>query len=687
MAARNRSSINRKSKLSASARKQMNTHRRQIGRQQAAQQAARETRIREELETVGTDPALVRRNEDNSVLSRGVAGVLTTVASSWDVTVPITIRIAAEHAPVDAWTDFKQIHVTVPGLHRSADGSFDQKALRKHTLALLGIGYHEVGHNIFTVPMTDLPWQAAFGRSPSANEHWAWNALEDQRMETAMVTESPIIAKYFSRAVLDFLCNELGHHAANEARIYVHTLLVGRTYLPDSVRKPWRDLFISKFGIDTERKLSKIVNRYITATEISELLSAVVDMAAFMDEIRAADALIKPTMGDDHMRMDHAGGIGEQEVYDYGEGYEERRKQREERNEQKVSERVSKAGETTQQSDDDDSNSGQNSATPGETTEGEYEAPDYSNENKRPESKGNGQGSVTTNHEEDVTVEVTTEDVLNISEALAQSRSALDDLTEELLDSKSVSEAALSIQRTEAPSVGMLPTVRSSGGFDQEMALSASALSVDLENALRVAAAANAPRWHRRTDQGVVDSFIYRTKGRGDRNFYRQRTGNDSLGFDVAVSLLLDTSSSMEGAEKPLSVVAFAVKTACERLDIPCTVTTFDSQAWLVWSAEEEATETLLPTQGATHIAGALSALTEQDFDKQNHIVLVMTDGQFSLGNCSSVKDYAPDATYVGLGYGGFAMDLSTQGFDVTGNISDLAEIAVYVEDAVAATV
>jgi hypothetical protein len=32
-------------------------------------------------------------------------------------------------------------------------------------------------------------------------------------------------------------------------------------------------------------------------------------------------------------------------------------------------------------------------------------------------------------------------------------------------------------------------------------------------------------------------------------------------------------------------------------------------------------------------------------------------------------------------------MDLSTQGFDVTGNISDLAEIAVYVEDAVAATV
>ena len=208
---------------------------------------------------------------------RRVAGVL----ASEGVNASIEVNPIPANLPLDAWTDFQRIHV---GYHLLDDVKLTAAVLR-------GLFYHEGGHCRWTVPFTEL---IDLARTTGADMdaltlgydtrtlHRAWNALEDQRMETAVVSDSPRKAGYFTPMVLSELAPDVNAAAAN------WPLMVWRRYLPSKVVAGARSLFVVANGPQGEqyaRNIEQIVDTYVQSTDPLEMLQAVVDMAVMFTVI------------------------------------------------------------------------------------------------------------------------------------------------------------------------------------------------------------------------------------------------------------------------------------------------------------------------------------------------------------------------------------------------------------------
>ena len=184
----------------------------------------------------------------------------------------------------------------------------------------------------------------------------------------------------------------------------------------------------------------------------------------------------------------------------------------------------------------------------------------------------------------------------------------------------------------------------------------------------------------------MLNVLRYETRRPGNVEFFRSYVDDGQPGHDIAVSVLLDYSGSMWNVTKELAQVAFASKAACDRLGIPCTVVLWDTEARVLWDANEKAE--VLPTidaVGGTNPAMALNDLDNQQYGKAKHIVLVMTDDDWS-GNSPTLTAYrAEDRVIVGLGYGGdkgIAESMARKGANFAYSIEDLAEIPKHLEQA-----
>src|SRR5262245_6305809 len=192
---------------------------------------------------------------------RRIAGVL----ASEGVCVPLESSAVPMDRSVNAWTDFTKIHVEY---HIHEDDP-------KLTAAVMrGIFYHEGGHCRFTMPFQDLidAAIAATGESKAVliqgfqekELHHAWNLLEDQRMETAVVSDSPRKAGYFTPMMLTELCPDPMSAAMN------WPLMVWRRYLPVEVRRGARQGFLALYGADAPRfvrAIRQVVTDYVCSID------------------------------------------------------------------------------------------------------------------------------------------------------------------------------------------------------------------------------------------------------------------------------------------------------------------------------------------------------------------------------------------------------------------------------------
>jgi len=175
----------------------------------------------------------------------------------------------------------------------------------------------------------------------------------------------------------------------------------------------------------------------------------------------------------------------------------------------------------------------------------------------------------------------------------------------------------------------------------------------------------------------------------GDTEFFRQWTEDDAPGFDIAVSLLLDYSGSMGSYTAKLAQAGYACKLACQKLDIPCTVVLWDTDARTLWDARETADN--MPTiecVGGTNPSIALTDLDNQRMDRSKHLVLIMTDGQWqgdwSHGKRTLAWYKDPGRKLIGFGYGSdyLSKGLIGKGCDEAFAIDDLLDIPGRLEDA-----
>ena len=226
-------------------------------------------------------------------------------------------------------------------------------------------------------------------------------------------------------------------------------------------------------------------------------------------------------------------------------------------------------------------------------------------------------------------------------------------------------------------------------------------LANDIEQAFHENTIDKAPGWVEGQRRGFVNVLRYETRRPGDVEFFRAYTETDAPGMNISVSVLLDYSASMGGATKELAQAGYACKRACDNLDIPCTVVLWDTQALTLWDANERAEHLpVIVATGGTDPSTAMADLDNQRYDKDIHIVLVMTDGAWGgpcaqQGYLASYKGEKPGRYFIGLGWqdsswgGGnassIAENLRRYGCDESHGMESLMEIPRYLEDALIA--
>ncbi len=665
-------------------------------------------------------------------VSRSIVKRFAGVLASEGVSVRIT---CTPSTTTSAWTDFEQIVIN----YRQQD---DERIL---AATLRGLAYHEGGHCRFTLPFLDLA-EAAGIASPDRSLHHAWNCLEDQRMETAVTSDSPRKAAYLTPMVMLDLVPTINHAAAN------WPLLIWRNYLPRNIRAGARKMFVTKhnaMGLDGEgiaQAFERVTNDYVLATDAPTMWSAVVEygillqgiapLAAAIDDqamghqrqykrternlddflIVPIDLPVEPTEGDEDesdededdtvtpeqfqhildllFHVLNGGDLTPPIIYastskggDSGEGSGSGAGD--------LSKDDDAKGDSGEAEGDDDSDADGNGG-------GDDEGKEFADEPTEASPVGGATGEhKNTGVRDDLDYKPEASkadddddddlDDDDLAEALAEAEAERD--ADPTLDSDVQSlHDAMNTQTSD-----LLPYT-AGVSTDVEAQAAAENLAADIEQAFQENTVEKAPGWVEQQRRGFVNVLRYETRRPGDVEFFRAYTDTDAPGHNISVSVLLDYSASMSGATKGLAQAGYATKKACDNLGIPCTVALWDTGATILWDATERAEGLpVIVAVGGTDPSIAVADLDNQRFDKETHVVIIMTDGAWS-GSCAVpgfLANYKGDAAgryFIGLGYNsyegssqGMAENLRRYGCDEAHGIDNLMDIPRYLEQALIA--
>ena len=652
---------------------------------------------------MGERIAQINKPED-AAISRGIVRRVAGVLASEGVN---PIIECVNRPQMNAWTDFTKIHVGYK--------KFDDIRLTAATIR--GLMYHEGGHIRWTTPWLDLlsahrdvylnqllaqglegPFPPEFTREELSQLQRAWNCLEDQRMETAVVSDSPRKAAYFTPTVME-------HNAATPAMAAAnYPLLIWRRYLPKHLRRSARAAFIDAHAhspLDIEavtRQIEACVTRYVRATDYETMFQCVVEMWKLL-------LCIRPLQAD---------------MSDAGHGYQGR-KPREPGDEQELTIPIDP---TMLEEDEDTFPSGEGADFP-------FPVPSPSNEPGDEPGEGEGEGGDTfgsllddqpldgtptpnESGDADEADEPGGNSAGEKSDTPTTHGPGEDELTQDDID-EIIAEAEE--DRLEDPAlegdveayhdaldsqVSDLPAYIGGLSTDADAIAISEALADEIELAFRAATMDRAPAWIEQQKRGIININRYITRQPGDVEFFRNWIDSDQPGYNIAVSVLLDYSGSMVDHTTELAQVGYACKQACSKLDIPCTVTLWDDRATTLYDATEVAEGLpIIATASTTNPDMALADLPNQRFGKEHHIVLIMTDGDWDseweggYGKRArkvtrTLAHYATEGQYIiGFGYNGdrpkyadkLAKSLYAKGCPEAYGITDLMDIPRRLED------
>jgi hypothetical protein len=691
----------RRKALTDAGRSLLNQQRQRLNREQAAlgERIVNDARQAQQAQSL----IELRYKPEFNAVSRGILRRVAGVLASEGVTPAISVR----QGPFSAWTDFGSITVQYPGLDND---------VRLTAAVLRGMLYHEGGHVRWTTPyvnllnvtrnrMGDEAWQRLLATYQvtdfhASQFHQAWNALEDQRMETAVVSDSPRKAGYFTPVILTKLASNPIEAAAN------YPLLIWRRYLPRHIRVAARQAFImlhGEDGLDLASAFEATITKYVTATDSQTMVEAVMVMEALLRRHNLAFDLDDSGHGQQRYRYDRDGKdvievpispdmLNEDDDDEDGESQPVPTNVT-----QGESEESGEQGEGAASKDDEQKEEGDVVAsTPGESKdESSKDAPvpgDAEDEGDEGDDEGEGSptddggdspdegqpnaeptaGSGEGNHD------VAKDFQSQIDEAIAEAEAARD------------SDAALdgdveSFRQAMDQGHSMLPVYVGGVSQDAAKAGQAEAAAQAIEDTFMEMTMDRMPAWVEQQRRGVLNVNRYMTRQAGDVEYFKQWTDDDQPGYNLAVSILLDYSGSMQTSMAKLAQAAYASKLACQRLGIPCTVTLWDTSAATLWDGNEQAPGLpILNSAGGTDPSVALADLDNQRFDKQQHLVLVMTDGcwdgNWTSGKRSVMAYQTPGRRLIGFGYGTSASALEQMGFKDAFQIEDLMMIPKVLE-------
>lgn len=496
-----------------------------------------------------------------------------------------------------------------------------------------GLALHEVSHILFTPRSgTEIVRWVVKGKLMHA-----FNALEDQRIETLMVGR-------FGNPVVPWLTAVIAQHlTATPAHLQTAFPLVrGRKYLPVELRRACRDLYQDQQSVD---ELSDIIDEYRTFLFPEDTERAKELIARYAE-------LVKHTgdHGDFGCESRHPDQYDSSESRPVSKKYQQSAKQRAELRKEEdeadadpfdfgdpadnlPEEDEPQADESADSSDGDnadesDADSSDNSADA--DSDGDQQVPgdsdalsDYLNEvaDKHEEQKqapkpGKQAGTEASEALADLLNDILEDVKSTLSEEVGRDLAKVRNDTELLGNKSSTPRPAESIAGTVPP----------------EVAQASRSFGVELER-LR---AQFDPGWEREVSSGRISTSRYLRGAKLSESFDRWSIGREDA-VDIEAVIILDASGSMGGArEQRASNAMWGLKRALDKVNANCTVVTFSwsGSERVLYKAEESASSTVkrVQTGGGTDPEGALKYATRvlAESDRAIKVLFSITDGEWS---------------------------------------------------------
>ena len=672
--------------LSPEAKRRLQTERRRIARDQSKGALIEMEQARSALRSDSRNQKNRTKESQGIAIIRNLVSLCRAVNASFGVSVPIQMGEAPKGntSPL-AWTDGEKIVVKYP-LPVADDDSTgntvflnDTESLKRLVSEVKALQYHELGHILFSQHINWMMADCGYG-----NDEWlkkyptlpietatsvrrSWNILEDQRMETALVAESPYLARYLTYLSVNWILNEANwgtenqgvlDRTAEKAIACQYLLVVNRRFLPIELRRKARNNFNTYFGDPATIQAEEVIRNYCKAVSVEDKVVAVIK---FHQLLRALD--ITPPQFDDHSSHPRNGKRPIKDSADSAEDQDEDGKEitkgkskdkTEPKDDANSDDKSEGSGSGDPHEGDDDPQDGGGSAK-GDGDEGDDESSSSDGENNDDGGDGEGEGGSAGggNPDNEKPQQDDTEAGSSEDDTNSDLKDLLDEIENEIINDSDIEDTVRAINEDfNRGDIKQLAPELSGTKMADENVNRARDIAYRLSTAFDSASSSALPIWEEGHREGVINAFRYRTRNAGDNEYRRTLTSTGNTGLDIAVTLMLDTSGSMNRVGQELGVSGFAVKEACDQVGIDCTVVTFDSASQELWRAIDRHVEPVaLHPNGGTDPTGAFGVLDTHREEQKYHLVIILTDGVWS----GDVKchNYASDGrVFLGVAFG-----------------------------------
>lgn len=505
-------------------------------------------------------------------------------------------------------------------------------------LAVKGLTFHELSHILFTPrSQSDI---ARYVRDNGFDK--AFNALEDQRIETLIVAQYQALVPWLTATMAQYLLD----NPQSVTRAF--PLVRGRKYLPVQIRKMVKDAFVDQTIV---AELASIIDEYRLClfpqdTERAKpLIARYAELVKSLPEVGQGEAEFDPNGHDSRPNDQHQSTVNDkpagkreqeqarskaqaqdaevenEDEFQWGDEPQPETQDETEgesaSNNQPADSTDSDESSEGEQGDADGESDGQDADADGQGAGAESDTPADSDQPADSEPATDNASSQTAGQGEGIKSDVLKDIINNIKQSLGETLA--DEIAklggDVVLDGVKVAEPRLA--RT-SPELVSGETVTASVAFRTELE--------------RIKAQYD-PSWEFKTRKGRLNPVRYSQGADISEVFDKFEYGRDDA-VDIEAVILLDTSGSMAEAGTLAFESMWGIKRALDGVNANCTVVTFDYDAETLYRADEQAS-TVMKT---SHIGGGTSPLKGLQYanyvlaqsDRKTKVLFTITDGVWS---------------------------------------------------------
>lgn len=516
-------------------------------------------------------------------------------------------------ADVPSWTDGSNIYLN-QDMVRDVIKNNDAVTA---TLRLKGLNYHEVCHMLYT-PRADSAVHRTVTERAKTDDLWlyAYNTLEDQRIETWFTSMYGASRRYFEALVMEWILT----NGTSEAAI----TLYGRKYLTPKIRVRVGQAFVARYGTALYEEFKTIIDSYLTVTlpgEDNKALSLIGRFHTLLKEVQNKGGALPPLLVADN------GGGGK----NGGQGHSHDTQRTDQPNGGGVSQAGakqarSKAMEAIEDALDADADFEADEAANGGSGGPKDPGQIGGDTKSQPPTPGGAAGADSDGGKQRIMDLL--EDAAQAQQDIAQDQDVQKDVNRtvqavnavvnnsEALD---IAKAADPLNTQPAPQPAMLAMRRTH----------------DVLARIRMAAE---PETLFRQVHGRIDARRLTNSQPGDIEVFRTYNSGREDEVGVEAVMLVDISGSMTHLMADASMALWSIKKAMDKLDIPTTVILFDTPGTtkLAYKAREKAPSNVkvYGSGGGTEPSEALAAGAKVFYKSNaaNKVLITLTDGQWGGG-------------------------------------------------------